>query len=127
MDVTDLAKSLFEAFASGNAAAVRRLCHADMTARQNNGSLMGLEELLAFSAAVNGIVSDFEYANPRRSATVTGFVEEHDVRGTLPDGTAIDLAICVVADVANGRITALREYFDTAAAHALIAALSNER
>ena len=51
-------------------------------------------------------------------------VEEHRVCGTLPDGSNLDLAACVVADVRDGRICALREYMDTAAAAGLVAALS---
>lgn len=63
------------------------------------------------------------YADAIRSATATGFVEEHAVRGTLPDGSRLDLPVCVVADVVDGKKTNLREYFDTGAAAGLIRAL----
>ncbi|WP_197042151.1 hypothetical protein [Sandarakinorhabdus oryzae] len=59
-----------------------------------------------------------------RAATATGFVEEHAVRGTLADGARLDLAVWVVADVRNGRVTQAREYLDMAAAAPLIAALA---
>ena len=85
---------------------------------------MDLESLLAFSASVHKVVKDFRYENPVRSATESGFVEEHGVRGTLADGSRLDLSVCVVADLTGGKITELREYFDTKAADALIRALS---
>lgn len=59
-----------------------------------------------------------------RSATATGFVDEHSVRGILPDGSQLDVAVCVVADVRDGKVTGIREYLDTGAAAGLIAALS---
>jgi ketosteroid isomerase-like protein len=123
MDNSEIAAALFDAFAKGDDQTVRDLCSPDLRARQNNGEPMDLATLLAFSSAVTGVVKDFRYCDPVRSATSAGFVEEHAVRGTLPNGKTFDLAICVVADVNDGKITSMREYFDTAAAAGLIAAL----
>lgn len=85
---------------------------------------MNLEALLGFSRSVLRVVDDFRYEDSRRSETVTGFVEEHSVRGLLPDGSKLDMAVCVVADVRDGRVCDLREYLDVSAASGLIAALS---
>jgi len=46
------------------------------------------------------------------------------VRGTLPAGNALDLQVCVVAELRGGKVTVIREYFDTKAADGLIRALS---
>ncbi len=116
---TEIAKSLFQAFEDGDNEAVRRLCAADFQATQNGGPPIDLTTVLAFSSAVQSVVTDFRYETPKRSATPGGFVEEHDVCGTLPDGTSIRLAVCVVAEVEAGKITRLREYFDSAAAAGL--------
>lgn len=123
MDAAETAKALFDALAAGDDAAVRDLCAPDLRARQNNGPPMSLETLLRFSGSVQKVVTGFHYAEAVRSATAAGFVEEHAVRGVLPDGRALDLAVCVVGDLQDGRIVALREYFDSAAAAALVAAL----
>ena len=120
-----LAEALFDAFSSGDAGAVRRICHPDLRASQNNGPVMGLEALIGFSLAVLEVVAEFRYEDAVRVATDTGFVEEHTVLGTLPDGSRLNIAACVVAEVQDGRITLLREYLDTAAARGLLAALSN--
>ncbi|WP_291205025.1 nuclear transport factor 2 family protein [Hyphomonas sp.] len=124
MDHGEIAKQLFAALARQDDAAVRRLCAPDMRVRQNNGRPMSLDTLLRFNAAVGRVVKDFRYEDAVRSATGTGFVEEHAVRGTLPDGKALDLAVCVVADVKDGRVTNVREYLDSAAAAGLSAALA---
>ncbi|MSR12726.1 MAG: nuclear transport factor 2 family protein [Gammaproteobacteria bacterium] len=124
MENTELAEQLFRAFESGDADTVRSLCKADMTAIQNLNPPMDLETLLEFSSAVNKVVPDLHYADVKRSATETGFVEEHSVLGTLPNGSELRLAACVVAEISEGKIRSLREYLDTSAAEGLLKALS---
>jgi ketosteroid isomerase-like protein len=124
MDNTQFAISIFDAFTRGDAAAARALCAPDFQVRQNGGAAMNLEAVLGFTAAVLKVVKGFRYEDAVRSATATGFVEEHAVRGTLPDGRSLDLAVCVVAIVKGGKITDVREYFDSKAAEGLVKALS---
>ncbi len=124
MDNAEIAKALFDAIARNDAASVRGLCADNMSVRQNNGPPMSLATMLNFSSAVYAVAKDFHYAEAVRAATVYGFVEEHAVRGVLPGGKGLDLTVCVVADVNDGKITQLREYFDSAAAADLITALS---
>ena len=124
MGNAEIAKALFEALAANDDNTVRTLCAPDLRVRQNDGAPMNLDALLRFNAAVHSVVKEFRYEDAVRSATATGFVEEHAVRGALPDGTALDLAVCVVGDIKNGKVAEVREYLDTSAAAALIAALS---
>jgi ketosteroid isomerase-like protein len=124
MDNTRIAEALFAALANRDDDAVRALCTTDLQVRQNNDPPMDLETVLQFNRAVHRVVKDFRYREPRRSATATGFVEEHKVVGVLPDGSNLDLAVCVVADLEDGRVSDLREYLDSGAAAGLIAALS---
>lgn len=124
MDNTELCKALFGAFENGDEERIRGLCASDMQARQNNNPPMDLDSLLEFSRAVLRVVDDFRYEDAKRSNTATGFVEEHSVRGVLPDGSQLDLAVCVVADVHDGKVCHLREYLDASAASGLIEALS---
>jgi ketosteroid isomerase-like protein len=124
MDSTKLAETLFKALAARDDAAVRKLCARDFRASQNGGAAMDLDTLLGFNAAVHKAVRDFRYENPVRSATETGFVEEHAVRGTLANGSRLDLQVCVIAEVSGGKVTAVREYLDTKAAEGLFRALS---
>ena len=124
MNNVELAAALFSALETAAAEPVRNLCRADLAASQNGGPILNLESLLNLATAATGVVKGFRYENAVRSATEAGFVEEHDVCGTLPDGSELKLAVCVVADVRDGRISALREYFDSRAAAGLAAALA---
>jgi len=119
----EIAAALFQAFVDGDDETARSLCSDNFQAIQNGGSPMDLATVLAFSAAVQSVVRDFRYENPKRSATQAGFVEEHDVCGTLPDGAELRLSVCVVAEMNVGKITSMREYFDSASAAALAAHL----
>ncbi len=123
MSHLEIAEALFAGFASGDADAVRALCAPDMTATQNHGPAMSVDTLLEFTLAVLKVVKGFRYEEAVRTATDRGFVEEHQVRGTLPDGSQLDLAACVVGEVSDGRITALREYLDGSKARPLLKAL----
>ena len=84
---------------------------------------MNVDALLGFAKLVHRAAKGFEYGDPVRSATATGFVQEHSIRGTLSDGQKVEVPTCVVGDISDGKITGLREYFDTAAGANLRAAL----
>ncbi len=124
MSNADLAERLFAGLAAGDADAVGALCAEDFRGHQNAGPAMDLATLMGFTRAVLGVVKDFRYEEAIRSATETGFVEEHRVRGTLPDGSQLDLAACVIGEVRDGRVVELREYLDSRAAKPLLAALA---
>ncbi len=124
MDNVAIAKALFAALSAHDDAAVRSLCSPDLRLSQNNGPVLDLETMLGFNNAVGAVVKEMAYYDEIRAATPTGFVEEHNVKGTMLDGTEFTIAACVVGEVADGKITEMREYFDTASASALIAALS---
>ena len=124
MDSTKMAEAFFEALAKCDDDAVRKLCARNFSASQNGGAEMDLETLLGFNTAVHKVVRNFRYEDPIRSAAASVFVEEHAVRGTLPDGSSLELQVCVVADLSGGKITKVREYFDTKTAEGLIRALS---
>ena len=124
MDNVQIAAALFTAFETGDMDVIRDLCAPGFKAKQNLNNEFDVETLIQFSQAVSSVVSDFRYDDIVRSATANGFVEEHSVKGTLSDGSELNLSACVVADIEDGKITHLREYVDTAAATGLLAALS---
>ncbi len=127
MSNIELAETLFAAFTRGDEPAVRRLCSENLQAIQNFAQPMSLDSLIKFSLAVNRLVKDFRYEDAIRTETSSGFVEEHRVCGTLPDGGELNLSACVVAEVKQGRIVVLREYLDGAAAVGLVKALNSAR
>ncbi len=58
------------------------------------------------------ILTDIRYTLIHRETTQRGFVQQHILTGTLPDGSALVMPAMVVCQVENGRITRLDEYFD---------------
>jgi ketosteroid isomerase-like protein len=43
-----------------------------------------------------------------------GFTHQHELQGVRRDGVRVHLAACIVCQVADGKITRLDEYFDSA-------------
>ena len=121
---TEMAEKFFAASSSGDTDAMSALCAPDLVVRQNGGSEMPFASVARLAKAIRRVAPDFRYENPIRADTGNGFVEEHDVTGTLPDGTTFRLAVCVVATVANGKIATMHEYLDTGEAQLLMAALA---
>lgn len=62
---------------------------------------------------------DRNYRVVRREALKDGFLQQHVLEATLPDGTEWKMDACCVIKVENGRITRLDEYLDSAASKAL--------
>ena len=123
-DNTQIARAIFNAFETNDMDAARALLADTFEGSQNGGPIMDRERLLAFSSAVNAKVPDFRYEDFVCAATLDGFVEEHTVKGTLPDGETLNLRLCVVASVEDGLITSVREYLDSASAAGLATALA---
>jgi ketosteroid isomerase-like protein len=123
MTGTEVAERFFEATGSGDLAALEAICAPAFSGSQNGGPAMDCKALKRFTAAVHGAVTGFGYENAVCANTDSGFVEEHDVVCTLPDGP-FRLRVCVVAEVADGQVTSMREYLDSAGARRLLAALS---
>ncbi len=123
MSNVELARSLFDAFEAGDAEAAKAVCADTMTGSQNGGPAMGLATILGFAVAVKKAAPDFRYEEISCQASDSGFVEEHRVRASFGQHGDLDLIVCIVADVRDGKIAALREYFDPTGAASLRKAL----
>ena len=58
---------------------------------------------------------DRQYTVLRREPLKDGFVQQHILSATLPDGTPWKMDACVVVKMKDGKITRLDEYIDSAA------------
>ena len=54
-----------------------------------------------------------------REALKDGFLQQHVLEATLPDGTAWTMPACVIVRMKDGKITRLDEYLDSAHSAAL--------
>lgn len=126
--------------ATGHAAAVRffdGLLTGDLAALQEvcaPGSVLWinvteaerpLEASLPGFAGLRGKVPDLEMRSVRRRGVAGGFVEQHVLTGTMPDGQQLHVVGCFLGTVEDGRITRLEEYVDGTQAAALSALLKS--
>jgi ketosteroid isomerase-like protein len=60
-------------------------------------------------------VRDLRYEAIRVETTDSGYVQQHVLHATAPDGSKIESPACLVVEVRDGRIRRLDEYLDSAA------------
>jgi ketosteroid isomerase-like protein len=122
IDMRDLADRFFAAITAADIDTVRAIYAPDAVIwhSHTNAEQSAFDNLRTLSW-IGRNVKDFRYEDRRCEATESGFVEQHVVRGTAPSGEEFSISACIVCTVMDGRITRLSEYFDSAAAAALLA------
>ena len=119
-DPLTVADQFFTAIEAGDVDAVRGLYHPDVVIWHNYDGLDrretgdSREDNLKVLAGLPTRIAGAHYDVWYREATQTGFVQQHVLRGTMPNGKPIELPACIVCRVEEGLITRLDEYFDPA-------------
>lgn len=118
---TDIARRFFDAVLRGELEAALAVCSDDATmwSAGTGPKTLPAKVLLPALLAVAENADEFAYEDIRCEATADGFVEQHTVTGRTHSGEAFSIPVCIVGTIANGRITAMREYLDPAQAAAL--------
>ncbi|MBI1816725.1 MAG: nuclear transport factor 2 family protein [Deltaproteobacteria bacterium] len=110
-----LAERLMAAIMAGNVDEVRHIYAPNAVIWHNNDNLeQSVDENLAVLGWVVKHVSNLRYEIIRRQRMDSGFVQQHVLRGTAPNGKPLEVPACLVCTVQDGRITRLDEYLDTA-------------
>ncbi len=112
----DAAERFFAAVAAGDGAALRAVCAADavLMLNQTPESTLQATDMAIRVTTIAAAIPDFRYEQIRCEPTASGFVREHVMRGTSPQGTAFAVPACCVGRVVSGRITRIDEYADPA-------------
>jgi len=111
----ELADRLFAAIEAGDIDAVRALYAPDAVVWHNNdGVEQTVEQNLRVLQWVVDNLADRAYEDVRLHLTPTGFVQQHVLRFTRADGTRQEIPACLVVACADGRITRIDEYLDSA-------------
>lgn len=117
-----LADRMFRDIEQGDLDDLRECYHPDIVVWANYDNvehdLDGSMRLLGWLCAKLG---DRRYDVRRRDVIPGGFLQEHVLCGTAPDGSAVAMPACIVATVADGRITRMHEYLDPMGVRALSA------
>ncbi|WP_144097916.1 nuclear transport factor 2 family protein [Croceicoccus sediminis] len=114
--VRELARRFFDCIEQGDIEGFAACYAPDVEIWHNtDGETQNLE---ANRVGITGMVSriaDRVYDDRRVEVFPGGFVQQHVLRGTrVHDGARLNMPACVVCAVADGRITRVDEYFDSA-------------
>ena len=114
--VDALASRFFAAIERGDLDAIEAIYSPDVAVwvnvtRQTSGLAANLRLLRSFTARVR----DLHYEVEERSLIPGGFVQRHTITGRLASGETISVPVALIVRVADGRITRIDEYLDSAA------------
>ena len=119
-ETLDFAKRFIGAIQSGDVAAVRACYAPDAKIWHNNDRKeQTVDQNVKVLEWFIRKLPDRNYRVQRVEALKDGFLQQHVLSATLPDGTAWKMSACVVVRMAKGLITRLDEYIDSAEAGAL--------
>lgn len=108
-----LAMNFLRALEAEDEIAVRRLYAPGARIWHNfDGKTQSVDENVRMLHWLHGRLQGVRYAVQRLVPFDGGYLQQHVLRGTLPDGEAFALPACVVCEVEDGRIASLEEYLD---------------
>ena len=124
-EMLDLARRFVGAIERGDTDAVRACYPPDARIWHNND---GIEQTVDENMKVLGWMARTlparEYVVSHLDALPDGFVQQHVLRATLPNGATWELPACVIVRVRDGQIVRLDEYLDSAHVARLTEALT---
>jgi len=105
----------FAAIEAGDIGAVRAMYAPDAVIWHNDDLVeQPVEENLKVLAGLHRAVSGLHYEIIRRAPAEDGMIQQHVLRGTLPDGQPVALHAAMYLRVQAGRVTRIEEYLDSA-------------
>ena len=119
-ETLDFAEKFVGAIQSGDVATVRACYAPDAKLWHNSDRIeQTVDQNMAVLDWFIKTLPDRNYRVIRREALSDGFLQQHVLEATLPDGTAWSMDACCVIKIENGLIIRLDEYLDSAQAKAL--------
>ena len=119
-DVEAVAARFFAAIEAGDTDALRSLYSPDAVVWHNtDGVEQTVDENLVVLGWVIHNVNGWHYEEVRRTSYEGGFVQQHLGKGVAPSGLPFEMPACIVGQIADGRVTRIEEYIDSAGVEAL--------
>ncbi len=114
-DILNFADRFVGAIQSGDVPAVRACYAPDAKIWHNTDNIeQTVDENVKVLEWFIRTLPDRNYRVLRREALKDGFLQQHVLEATLPDGVKWKMSACVVVRMENGLITRLDEYLDSA-------------
>lgn len=119
-EILAFAKKFVDAIQAGDVPTVRDCYAPDAKLWHNTDNIEQTvdQNMKVLGWFINNL-PDRNYRVLRREALSDGFLQQHVLEATLPDGSLFKMSACVVVRVENGVITRLDEYLDSAEASVL--------
>lgn len=119
-ETLDFAEKFIGAIQSGDVATVRACYAPDAKLWHNSDRIeQTVDQNMAVLDWFIKTLPDRNYRVIRREALSDGFLQQHVLEATLPDGTAWSMDACCVIKIENGLIIRLDEYLNSGQAKAL--------
>jgi ketosteroid isomerase-like protein len=110
----ELVVRFFAALEAGDIETVRNIYAPDALIWHNDDLIeQSVEDNLKVLAGLHRAVSGLRYDVLRRADVADGVLQQHVLRGTLPDGTDVELHAAMYLQVRDGRVTRIEEYLDS--------------
>ena len=128
-EVFEVGERFFSAIEAGDMEAVRDVYHPDVAVWHNSDGLehrergQSRDDNVALLSVLTNKIKDWKYDIWFREATESGMVQQHTLRGRLPNGEALAIPVCIVLQIQDGCITRLDEYIDSAHTQSMVDAL----
>jgi len=120
-DTLELADRLFAAIEAGDTATVAALYAPDVKVWHNYDQIEQERDAnLAVLGWMSRKVSDIRYEEIRREVLSDGFLQQHILRGTAPDGSALEVPAILRVYCSDGTVSRIEEYLDTAQVSSLM-------
>jgi ketosteroid isomerase-like protein len=114
-DHLELAERFFTAIEAGDIAAVKEIYAPGAAIWHNtDGIVQDRDDNARTLTWVTTNLQGMAYTEVRRSATDDGFVQQHVLVATNRAGARVEVPACIVVTIADGHITRLDEYIDSA-------------
>jgi uncharacterized protein len=104
----------FAALEAGDIETLREIYAPDALIWHNDDlAEQSVEDNLKVLQGLHRAVSGLHYDVIRRAATADGVLQQHVLRGALPDGTEVELHAAMYLQVRDEHITRIEEYLDS--------------
>jgi uncharacterized protein len=111
----ELVLRFFAALEAGDIDTVREIYAPDAVIWHNDDLIeQPVEDNLKVLQGLHRAVSDLHYEIVRRVPAPDGLLQQHVLRGRLPDGSDVALHAAMYLQVRDGHITRIEEYLDSA-------------
>lgn len=111
----EVVNRFFAALEAGDIETLRAIYAPDAVIWHNDDLLeQPVEDNLKVLQGLHRAVSGLRYDVIRRAPVQDGVLQQHVLRGALPDGREVALHAAMYLQVRDGRITRIEEYLDSA-------------